>query len=352
MKKKLVRYIILGLLMLVVLVSCSSIQTLPEVLSGQAVGCVLQFDNLRMNFGVLQSEKEQPTILQSELTTTCPTWSSAYDRFAYSENGDIHIYSFTLNTEYIAETSFFRLSNPVWSPNDERLAFAAQMESFESLGLDIWTMDLPTYTWQRLVTCATASSSSISCDSPSWLSNSQIAYIRHDGIDAIIEIYDLVSGQSESISGALKIRRDTGQFGNCTSLSSFIESGTRMNLSSSPDGTKLAFVMDEGRGINPGIFLLEVASGNITALTPPDVWAESPTWANNEYLIFVSTTWGQDSEILHPHDRSNKSQNLGLIHVNSRRITWLTHFKAPDDLSINCPFVVPESIGERILTTK
>lgn len=282
------------------------------------------------------------------ITATCPTWSPGYDRWAYANQGKIHIRRVDGTADRVIETDFSRLSIPVWSPDGGSLVFAGQRYSHRG-GLDIWRLDLSTQDVQELVTCAVSPSAIDSCDSPAWLPDGRLSYIRRSRDRAGIEVFDLLSNDIQVLANELQILPISALFG----VTGLYDSGICSNLAWSPDKSRIAFV--GGRGIFPdgaSVYILSLANKAISRVTPAGIWADSPAWLDDTHLLFRSTTWAKGAEVAaYAHEKARyEAQNIAIINLNSGQIVKLTDIAPPSSSAIICPFWIPRSTGEQIMS--
>jgi Tol biopolymer transport system component len=333
-------------LTILALFGCSGREQATDLLEGIDVGCILQSESSGSRLGLIRFGQNGAVIEQTNIMATCPSWSPEYKQLAYAEQGRIHIFSLDRMTEEVIETDFHRLSNPVWSLDGVKLAFAAQ-RNLQRSGLDIWILDLSTQELELVIRCANSSRSTDSCESPIWLPDGRLGYFRHVKTQANVEILDITSQDTEVIAEGLIILLDAAPFGTM-GISSYGLLNT--NLAWSPHGSRVAFVGGKGKfPDDAGIYVLDLASQEISEVTPSKVWADSPMWLDDTYILFRSRVWTKNAGSVYAHERERyEAQNLAIVNTDSRKIIPLTDIEPPSAFGLSCPFWVPESISEQL----
>jgi Tol biopolymer transport system component len=331
---------------------CSQAELASDLLEEVSVGYITYDSRDEPQLVIIGLEQNSPVAQPTGIAMTCPTWSPGYNQLAYSSHGDIHIYDIDQMTDRIVETGFLELSAPVWSPNGDYLAFAAQ-DSPDRGGLDIWLLDLSTHDLEPIAKCAESSSLTPSCGSPVWLPDGRLGYVRYIGFgpNAVplsnIETLNLESYETKIVATELPMYRDWAPFG--------VEQKWRYDhysaLSWSPDGSRVAFDGGSAYTDDNNLYVLDISSKEISAVLPSETMADTPVWLDNTRLIFRSVTrpdlWEEGTH--------TEAYNIAVVNVDNQKTTKLTSFEPilgkGYNPVISCPFWIPRHIGEQIIST-
>ena len=288
-------------------------------------------------------EQDIPRIIQTNVVTVCISWSPTLDQIAYAHQGNIYVYNITKTTLMTFETGFFRLTAPVWASS--ALIFAGQ-QNLNQTGMDIWKLDLSTGDLQLLVQCASSASSVDSCDSPVWLPDKRVGYLRYSGTKASIEVLDPESQSTEIMVNGLQIRPSAAPFG----VKPSYDNRNYSNLSWSSDGSWIAFV--GGKGTFPydsGIYIFETSTRKISMITSRTIWADSPVWIDEKNLAFRTRTWAKGAEIADSYERGNYDAiNISIINIDTQKVDSITQNIPPSPVNINCLFYISQDFPDDI----
>jgi len=167
---------------------------------------------------------------------------------------------------------------------------------------------------------------------------------------ATIEVFDLTSRNTEVIADKLQILSAVAPFG----IDSSPNTGILSSLAWSPDEARIAFV--GGKGMFPNgasIYLFESTTGDVYEITSSEVWADSPVWLDDTYLVFRSREWAKGAELNYAHERNiYEAQNLSIVNVDNKKTVKLTKITAPSSSFISCPFLISQSVCSQIVTTQ
>lgn len=340
------------LIAICLLQGCSQTELNTDILKEVSVGYIAYDSRDKPQPMVIGLEQDGPLAQPVGIAMTCPTWSPEYSRLAYSDHGDIHIYDIDRMTDWIIETGFLELSAPVWSPNGDYLAFAAQ-NSLDQGGLDIWLLNLSTHNLELAVKCAESSSLIPSCGSPVWSPDGRLGYVRYTGFGptamslSSIETLDLESYETRIVATELPIYRGWASFG--------VEQQWRYDhysaLSWSPDGSRVAFDGGSDYTNDNNLYVLDISSKEVSAVLASETKVDTPVWLDNMRLIFRSVTrpdlWEEGST-------HTEAYNIAVVNVSSGKVTELTDyvpiFGTGYNPVISCPFWIPRDIGEQIVS--
>jgi len=85
----------------------------------------------------------------------------------------------------------------------------------------------------------------------------------------------------------------------------------------SKDGKWIAYTQQQAKGTDSNIFIAEVATGKSTLLTPHD----------GEQLFAANDISPDGKKLLITSNAANGYENVGLLDITTKKITWLTHDK-------------------------
>jgi len=284
------------------------------------------------------------------IAMTCPTWSPEYDQLAFSDHGNIHVYDVKRMTDQTIEMAFSLLSTPVWSPSGDHLAFAAQRLPGQG-GLDIWLIEVSTYHPELVVDCVNSLSPDSSCSSPAWLPDGRLGYVRHAGYDpnagplSSIEVFDLESHEIEIVATELPIHKGWAPFG----AEEQFYYDHYSTLSWSPDGSRVAFDGGSSYTDDNNIYVLDVATGDVSGALNGEMQVDTPVWLSNSHLLFRSIVrpeiWEEGSH--------TEAYNIAIVDTEAQDVMQLTSFKpifgSGRNPIVSCPFWVPSNVRDEIV---
>ncbi len=335
--------IVAATLLTFVCFGCSSVKNKPSQLKGY-LGYMEWEEFGNAQFTLINLEQDIPKKIQPSTATTCINWAPTLDQVAYASQGNIYIYNIAKTTVITFEVGFLRLTTPVWASN--ALIFAGQQNS-NQIGMNIWRLDLATGNLQSLVQCSSSTSPVDSCDSPVWLSDKRVGYLRYSGTKASIEILDPESQSTEIVVDGLQIRPTTAPFG----VKLLYDNSSYSNLSWSPDGPRVAFV--GGKGTFPygsSIYMFETNTQKITMITSRTTWADSPVWIDETHIAFRTKTWAKGAEIANSYERRNyEAENISIVDIDAKEVSSITQNIPPSPFTISCLFYVPQNIPDDIM---
>jgi dipeptidyl aminopeptidase/acylaminoacyl peptidase len=188
-----------------------------------------------------------------------------------------------------------RQTQPAWSPNGKWITFISDHD-----GDEIWDIFLVSPKTGQVTNLT--HTREIAEDNPSWSPDGRyLAYTVRTKTSSIVEIdiYDTVL-------------RDTKQ----------LTTGTPADqLNDHPiwsrDGKWITYSQEQAKGTDSNIFVAEVESGKSTLLTPHE----------GEQLYHVNDFSPDGKKLLVTSNAANGYDNVGLLEIASKKITWLTQDK-------------------------
>jgi dipeptidyl aminopeptidase/acylaminoacyl peptidase len=188
-----------------------------------------------------------------------------------------------------------RQGSPAWSPDGKWIAYQSDYDGDEQ-----WDIFLVSPKTGQVVNLTRTPE--IAEMRPTWSPDSRyLAYMVKPKTSSVfeIDIYDMLMRETRHLS-----------------------SGTpKEKLNESPiwskDGKWIVYSQAEAKGTNSNVFMAEAASGTATLLTPHE----------GEALYFAAAISPDNKSVLITSNAANGYENVGLIDVESKKITWLTQDK-------------------------
>ena len=188
-----------------------------------------------------------------------------------------------------------RQSNPTWSPNGRFIAYASDHDGDEQWDLFVVSLN------NGQVTNLT-NTREISEESPTWSPDSQfLAYMvkPKESSTYEVDVMEVLTKQVRHITSSTP--KELGNF----------------NPIWSRDGKWIVYTQQNATGKNSNIFIASVADSKSTNLTPHE----------GEHNFFASHISPDGKTILITSNAQNGYDNVGLLDVASKKITWLTNEK-------------------------
>ncbi len=188
-----------------------------------------------------------------------------------------------------------RQASPAWSPDGKWIAYQSDYDGDEQ-----WDIFLVSPKTGQVVNLT--STRDIAETYPTWSPDGRyLAYLVKPKTSASheIDIYDLVMREVKHLTTGTP--PDKGN----------------SNPIWSKDGKYIVYTQEQAKGTDSNIFTAEVASGKSTLLTPHE---DEQRFSGND----ISP---DGKRVLFTSNAANGSENIGLIEIATRKITWLTHDK-------------------------
>ncbi|MBV9481470.1 MAG: S9 family peptidase [Acidobacteria bacterium] len=185
-----------------------------------------------------------------------------------------------------------RQAHPTWSPDGKWIAYQSDYD-----GDELWDIFLVSPKTGLVVNLT--NSREIAELSPTWSSDGRyLAYMVKPKSSSTYEVdaYDTLLRQVKHITtGTPKDRRNIEPIW-------------------SKDGKWVAYTQEQAKGTDSNIFLAEVSTGNSTLLTPH----------SGESLFFANDFSPDGKYLLVTSNAGNGYENVGLLELAKKKITWLT----------------------------
>jgi dipeptidyl aminopeptidase/acylaminoacyl peptidase len=188
-----------------------------------------------------------------------------------------------------------RQSSPAWSPDGKWIVFQSDYNGDEQW--DIFMVSPKTGQVVNLTNTRT-----IAEQGPTWSPDSRyLAYIVKPKTSSVYEI-DVFD----------KVLRETKHLTSGTSAD-------KMNVGPiwSRDGKWIAYTQEQAKGTDSNIFVAEVETGKTTLLTPHE----------GEQLFHANDFSPDGKSLLITSNAANGYENVALLEIASKKITWLTRDK-------------------------
>jgi len=213
-----------------------------------------------------------------------------------------------------------RQTSPVWSPNGKWIAYMSDYDGDEQ-----WDIFIVSPKDSRVVNLT--KTREISEENPRWSRDGRyLAYTVKPKTSSVyeIDVFDTVMRDVKHITAGTPADKRND------------------NPIWSRDGKWIAYTQEQAKGTDSNIFIAEVATGQSTLLTPHD--GESIYYANDfspdgKKLLITSNAAGHD--------------NVGLLDITSKNISWLTKDKweingsdfSPDGKSVTWTANIEGNVG-------
>jgi dipeptidyl aminopeptidase/acylaminoacyl peptidase len=188
-----------------------------------------------------------------------------------------------------------RQTAPAWSPDGKWIAYMSDYDGDEQ-----WDIFLVSPTTGQVVNLT--NTREIAEESPTWSPDGRyLAYMVKPKTSSVfeIDIYDTLTRETRPLtSGTTK---------------------EKLNVSPmwSRDGKWIVYTQQQAKGTDSNIFVAEVASGKSTPLTPHQ----------GEQLYSANDFSPDGKQVLITANAANGYDNVGLLDIASKKITWLTQDK-------------------------
>lgn len=185
-----------------------------------------------------------------------------------------------------------RQAAPAWSPDGKWIAYQSDYDGDEQ-----WDIFIVSPRTGQVVNLT--NTREIAEESPTWSPDGRyLAYLVKPKASSVFEvdIFDMVMRKVQHLTS------DTAK--------------DKMNVGSvwSKDGTRIAYTQHQAKGTDSNILVAEVATGRSTLLTEHE----------GEQLYAVDDFSPDGKKLLITSNAANGYENVGLLDIASRKITWLT----------------------------
>jgi Tol biopolymer transport system component len=188
-----------------------------------------------------------------------------------------------------------RQTAPAWSPDGKWIAYQSDYD-----GDELWDIFLVSPKTGKVVNLT--STREIAEMDPTWSPDGRyLAYLVKPKTSATpeIDIYDTLMREVKHLTTGTP--QDKGN----------------SNPIWSKDGKYIVYTQEQAKGTDSNIFLAEVATGKSTLLTPHE----------GEEMYFASAISPNGKSVLFTSNAANGYDNVGLLEVRSKKISWLTKDK-------------------------
>jgi dipeptidyl aminopeptidase/acylaminoacyl peptidase len=195
-----------------------------------------------------------------------------------------------------------RQAHPTWSPDGKWIAYQSDYDGDEQ-----WDIFLVSPKTGQVVNVT--NTREIAELSPTWSPDGRyLAYMVKPKTSSSyeIDVYDMLMREVKHITTGTA--KDKGNFGPVWSK----------------DGKWIAYTQEQAKGTDSNIFVAEVAAGKSTLLTPH----------SGESLYSVNDFSPDGKQLLITSNAGNGYDNVGLLDVASKKISWLTQDKW--EISASC----------------
>ena len=185
-----------------------------------------------------------------------------------------------------------RQAAPAWSPDGKWIAYQSDYDGDEQ-----WDIFIVSPRTGQVVNLT--NTREIAEENPTWSPDGRyLAYLVKPKASSVFEvdIFDMVMRKVQHLTS------DTAK--------------DKMNMGSvwSKDGTRIAYTQHQAKGTDSNILVAEVATGRSTLLTEHE----------GEQLYAVDDFSPDGKKLLITSNAANGYENVGLLDIASRKITWLT----------------------------
>jgi dipeptidyl aminopeptidase/acylaminoacyl peptidase len=188
-----------------------------------------------------------------------------------------------------------RQTNPAWSPDGKWIAYQSDFD-----GDEVWDIFLVSPKTGKVVNLT--QTSEIAELNPTWSPDGRyLAYEVKPKTSAAyeIDVYDMIMREVKHVT------------------SNTPQDKRNMNPIWSKDGKFIVYTQEQAKGTDSNVFIAELASGQSTLLTPHD----------GEQLFSASAISPDGKRLLLTSNAANGYENVGLLDVASKRISWITKDK-------------------------
>jgi dipeptidyl aminopeptidase/acylaminoacyl peptidase len=184
-----------------------------------------------------------------------------------------------------------RQSRPAWSPDGKWIAYTSDYNGDEQ-----WDIFLVSPKDGRVVNLT--HTREVSEEEPRWSHDGRyLAYIVKPKTSSVyeIDVYDMLMRTTKHVT-----------------------SGTAADMTNdnpiwSHDGKKIVYTQSQAKGTDSNVFIADVASGSSTLLTP-----------HSGETLYVANDTSPDGKSLLITSNANGHENVGLLEIASKKISWLT----------------------------
>jgi dipeptidyl aminopeptidase/acylaminoacyl peptidase len=188
-----------------------------------------------------------------------------------------------------------RQTSPAWSPDGKWIAYQSDYD-----GDELWDIFLVSPKTGKVVNLT--STREIAETDPTWSPDGRkLAYLVKPKTSAAseIDVYDTLMREVKHLT--TNTPQDKRNF----------------NPVWSRDGKYIAYTQEQAKGTDSNIFIADLATGTSTLLTPHE----------GEQLFFASDISPDGKLALFTSNAQNGYDNVGLLEISTKRISWLTHEK-------------------------
>ena len=188
-----------------------------------------------------------------------------------------------------------RQTNPAWSPDGKWIAYQSDFD-----GDEVWDIFLVSPKTGKVVNLT--QTSEIAELNPTWSPDGRyLAYEVKSKTSAAyeIDVYDMIMREVKHIT------------------SNTPQDKRNMNPIWSKDGKFIVYTQEQSKGTDSNIFIADVAAGHSTQLTPHD----------GEQLFSANSISTDGKRVLLTSNAANGFENVGLLDVASKKISWITKDK-------------------------
>ncbi|MFZ0138312.1 MAG: hypothetical protein WAK89_14685, partial [Candidatus Sulfotelmatobacter sp.] len=188
-----------------------------------------------------------------------------------------------------------RQSSPAWSPDGKWIAYQSDYD-----GDELWDIFLVSPKTGKVVNLT--STREIAETDPTWSPDGRyLAYLVKPKTSAAheIDVYDTLMREVKHITSGTP--QDKGNF----------------NPIWSKDGKYIVYTQEQAKGTDSNIFIAEVATGKSTLLTSHEGeqrYSDNDISPDSRHVLLTSNA-------------ANGYENVGLLEIETRKISWLTHDK-------------------------